>query len=76
MIANPAPSERCHVNLIDFYQSKLPRKVHQDDYFYARPLPSVLEGDKLWFACSLIGVNKLGSMVKGMFSKIGATGGR
>ncbi len=73
VFANPSAGQRCHVFLIDTYLSKLPPKVREQDYFYARPL-SKISRDQPWYACSPLGENKLGSMVKDMFKEVGITG--
>ena len=57
-------SEKCLVEILDFYISKLPEKPSA---FYLRPLMKVpTESDKPWFANVPIGVNTLLTMMTRM----------
>ena len=73
--ANPVAGERCHVSILDFYISKLPREVKEKDFFYARPLNSVPQDpSKPWFAPVPVGKNTLATMLRCMCCEAGIAG--
>ena len=58
--------------ILDQYISKLPIKAKKKDFFYARPLSTVLsDPDKPWFCSALIGKNYLSSIFKSMCAEAG-----
>ena len=64
---NPDIGERCPVFIFVKYVSKLPKKIKDQDIFYARPLDKVPpQDDSPWYAPVPIGKHTLQSMVKKM----------
>ena len=73
--ANPKAGERCHVQILDRYISKLPVQAKERDFFYARPLSAVPFGqEKPWFCSMQIGKNYLSSMFKDMCAEASVSG--
>ena len=73
--ANPSAGQRCYVNVMKTYISRLPESARQSDSFYYRPkvmLPS--NPEEPWFADQPIGRNRLTSFVKDVCSSVGITG--
>lgn len=64
---NPDIGEHCPVFILDKYISKLPKKLVEQDIFYARPLENVPSTeDAPWYAPVPLGKHTLQSMVKKM----------
>lgn len=64
---SPLIGERCPVKILDKYISKLPPKVKEDDFFYARPLEKIpVDENAPWYSAVPIGKHTLQSMVKRM----------
>lgn len=72
--ANDENPERCIVRIYKLYVSKLPDDL-PDDAFYFRPHPNYDESGP-WFTRQVIGVAKLGQIVKEMCVKAGIKGHR
>ena len=73
--ANQANRERCHVQLLDFYLSKLPQEAFEKDVFYVRPLSRMPTGkDAPWFSSTPIGRNELSKMVQTMCNEANISG--
>ena len=73
--ANPSAGQRCYVNVMRTYISRLPESTKQSDSFYYRPkvmLPS--NPEEPWFADQPLGRNRLTSFVKDVCSSVGITG--
>ena len=69
----PADKERCHIRLLDFYMSKLPKDTNNN--FYCQPLKSVpLDSSKPWFSATPVGWNKLDGMAATIFKDAGISG--
>ncbi len=63
-IANSDVGVRCHVDLLDFYISKLPSEAVEKDLFYCRPFPTApADSSKPWYSAVPIGRNNLAKMV-------------
>ena len=70
--ANSEAGDRCHVKQLDTYFSKIPDQARQLDIFYLRPLGNIPDDPtRPWFAATPVGENKLGAMVKDMFTEVG-----
>ena len=70
--ASTAGPERCHVQILDLYLSKLPTEAIQADNFYVRPLQSVPKiASKPWFTAVPVGRNTLTSMFREMCAEAG-----
>lgn len=67
---------RCYFSILETYISKLPPVAHEKDWFYMKPLGDnvVSKPGKPWYAAQPCGENKLATMVKSMFAKIGVSG--
>ena len=73
--ASTAGPERCHVQILDLYLSKLPTEAIQADNFYVRPLQSVPKiASKPWFSAVPVGRNTLTSMFREMCAEAGVQG--
>ena len=73
--SSPQVGERCHVHVLDFYLSKLPKDAIDRDIFYLRPLPAVpAKPAAPWFQSVPIGRNQLAKMVPNMCSRAGTAG--
>ena len=73
--ASTAGPERCHVQILDLYLSKLPTEAIQADNFYVRPLQSVPKiASKPWFTAVPVGRNTLTSMFRDMCTEAGVQG--
>ena len=73
--ASTAGPERCHVQILDLYLSKLPTEAIQADNFYVRPLQSVPKrASKPWFTAVPVGRNTLTSMFREMCADAGVQG--
>ena len=70
--ANSEAGDRCHVRQLDTYFSKIPDQARQLDIFYLRPLGNIPnDPTRPRFAATPVGENKLGAMVKDMFTEVG-----
>ena len=73
--ANPLDNERCHVQVLDLYISKLPKDAIAKDIFYVRPLARIPADRRLpWFTAIPIGKNELARMVPKMCEEGGIAG--
>ena len=69
--ANSEAGDRCNVKQLDKYFSKIPDQARQLD-IYLRPLGNIPnDPTRPWFAATPVGENKLGAMVKDMFTEVG-----
>ena len=58
--ASPDVGERCPVNILDIYLSKLPRKAFECDLFYLRPLSQIpADSSSPWYVSVLVGRDSL-----------------
>ena len=69
--------ERCHVNILDKYLSKLPSNVRDKDIFYLRPVISApIDDTSPWYVTVAIGKNPLSQMMKTMCEAAGTHGNK
>ena len=77
VFAVPEAGERCPVNILDNYISRLPQDAVSNDLFYARPLEKFSNEEKMpWFTAVPLGKNTLQNMVKKMCATAGITGNK
>ena len=75
--SNPAAGNRCHVQILDLYFSKLPKKAFEEDNFYVRPLERVPTDEGTpWFTSVPVGKNTLSGMTKTMCTEAGVSGNK
>ena len=73
--ASTAGPERCHIQILDLYLSKLPTEAIQANNFYVRPLRCVPKiASKPWFSAVPVGRNTLTSMFREMCAEAGVQG--
>ena len=73
--ACPDVGERCPVQILDKYLSKLPRKAIECDLFYVRPLMKVpTDPCSPWFAAVPVGRDTLQNKLKNMCKGAGIKG--
>ena len=69
--SNPAAGNRCHVQILDLYFSKLLKKAFEEDNFYVRPLERVPTDEGTpWFISVPVGKNTLSGMTKQCVQKL------
>ena len=64
--AVPANRPRCLVYLLDEYFKRLPSFAYEQDILYLRPKKNVTDTDTIWYDCTPVGKNTLGTMLKSM----------
>ena len=75
IFSNATAGDRCQVQIMDTYISKLPKEVKENDFFYARPLPAIpTDIEKPWFAAVPVGKNTLNTMLKDMCHEAAISG--
>ena len=75
MFASAEAGERCPVQILDLYYSKLPPQAFESDVFFVRPLENVLaDPTKPWYAGTPVGKNTLENKLKKMCSLAGIEG--
>ena len=70
LMANKQAGDRCHVQILQKYLSKIPPTAYQHDYFYLRPVKE-FSHDGFWYTTQVIGKNTLSKMVSNMFLQAG-----
>ena len=69
---NTTNPERCHVQILDKYLSKIPKDTRAKDAFYLTPLlHKPKDPSKPWYTTTPIGRNRLNSMLKEMCQEAG-----
>ena len=75
ILATPEAGNRCHVQILDLYLSKLPLIAKDKDLFYWRPFDTVPKDPAApWYMASPVGKNVLGDMMKNICKEAGIVG--
>ena len=73
--ACPEAGERCPVNILDTYLSRLPSKAHESDLFYLRPLSEApTDASAPWYAAVPVGKDTLQNKLSNMCKQAGISG--
>lgn len=69
--ARQLAGERCHVNLLQLYLSKLPESAFQRDIFYMRRRPAIPDSPTTpWYTNSPLGHNNLDKFLKEILTEV------
>ena len=69
---NTTNPERCHVQILDKYLSKIPKEAQAKDVFYLMPLLNKpKDSSKPWYITTPVGRNRLNAMLKEMCQEAG-----
>ena len=69
---NTTNPERCHVQILDKYLSKIPKEARAKDTFYLTPLLNKpKDPSKPWYTVTPVGRNRLNGMLKEMCQEAG-----
>ena len=72
---NTTNPERCHVQILDKYLSKIPKEAQSKDVFYLTPLlKKPIHPSKPWYTTTPVGRNRLNVMLKEMCQEAGLSG--